>query len=335
MSHIRISLAAATVLGLTLVGPLSASAQVLKLAHFMPPIHPLQKAVFTPLANDLAAATNGKLTIKIYPSGALGKGPVQQYKRVIQGVADIVFGVLVYTPTLFPKTMIAGKPGIGQTSEEVTRRLWDIYDPYLKDEFTRAKLLALWANWPSALVSRTREVRSMADVKGMKIRTSSAFDAPQIKAWGGVPIQMPVTQTYNAMNNGVIDGVYIAPSALYRPWNLAEPGRFVTVGMKGPSSLFFLMMNNASWNKLSKDEQAALDRLTGRGISINAAVSWSRSDKKALAAAAKGDKITLINLAADKAAEFDRATNMAVAATLRSEDAKGIPATEIFNALTK
>jgi len=52
-------------------------------------VHILHRKVFTPLAEDLAKATNGDLTIKIYPSGTLGKGPVQQYKRVVEGVADI------------------------------------------------------------------------------------------------------------------------------------------------------------------------------------------------------------------------------------------------------
>ena len=55
-------------------------AKELKLAHFMPPVHHLHRNMFVPLAKNLAAATNGKLTIKIYPSGGLGKGPVQQYK---------------------------------------------------------------------------------------------------------------------------------------------------------------------------------------------------------------------------------------------------------------
>ena len=72
-------------------------AKELKLAHFMPPVHHLQRIMFVPLAKNLAAATNGKLTIKIYPSGGLGKGPVQQYKRVVTGVTDIGFVFQAYT----------------------------------------------------------------------------------------------------------------------------------------------------------------------------------------------------------------------------------------------
>ncbi|SVA82387.1 uncharacterized protein METZ01_LOCUS135241, partial [marine metagenome] len=149
-------------------------AKELKLAHFMPPMHHLHKNMFVPLAKDLSAATNGNLTIKIFPSGALGKGPVQQYKRALQGVADIVFVIQAYTASIFPKTMIAGKAGLGNTGEEVTRRLWKVYHQHLADEYTKTKLLAIWGIYPAALMSRKKPIRTLADVKGMKIRISSA-----------------------------------------------------------------------------------------------------------------------------------------------------------------
>lgn len=72
------------VLMLGAAAPGAAAGKELKLAHFMPPVHILHQKVFTPLSEDLAKATGGDLTIKIYPSEALGKGPVQQYKRAVE-----------------------------------------------------------------------------------------------------------------------------------------------------------------------------------------------------------------------------------------------------------
>ncbi len=332
-------LVSAAVLGAGLVASASftspAQAKELKLAHFMPPVHHLHKNMFAPLAKDLAAATNGKLTIKIYSSGALGKGPVQQYKRVIQGVADISFGVLVYTPKLFPKTMIASKPGVGKSGADVTRKMWGIYDKYLADEYTKAKLLAMFANWPSVIITRKKAVRSVADIKGMKLRTSSPFDIKHVNAWGAVGVYIPVTKTYNAMQNGVIDAIQIAPVAMQRPWNLNEPGDFVTTGINGTSSLFFVMMNKKSWDGLSSSEQQAVSKLTGKAASVKASEGWGKGDLRALKDAEAGKKIKMVKLPAAEAAKFNAITDASVRKELAAMDKTGIKATEIYNALTK
>lgn len=312
-----------------------ASAKELKLATFMSPAHHVNKVVLAKLAKDLAAATNGTLTIKNYAGGALGKGPVQQYKRVVKGVADMTFGVHAYTSTIFPRSLVAGRPDLGDTSKEVTKRLWNVYEKYLKSEYKNVKVLGIWANWPAVLITRNKPVRSLADVKGMKIRVTSPSDNPQMKAWGAVPVHMGITSVYNAMNNGVIDAVYIAPSVLYRPWNIAEPAKYVTHGMTGPTNLFFVLMNKKSWAGLSKSHQAALDKLTGPQFSIDAAYSWSTSDMKALKSAKAGKSVEFIELSSAAAAEFNKASNAAVKADLANLDKKGVQATAIYNAMKR
>ncbi len=311
----------------------TASAEELKLASFLSPAHHLNKVVFAKLIKDFAAATNGSTTIKNYAGGALGKGPVQQYKRVVEGVGDITFGVHAYTSKIFPRTLVTGRPGLGKTSKEVTERLWAIYDQYLKNEYQNVKVLGLWANWPAVLITRNKPVRSVADVNGMKIRVTSPSDNPQIKAWGAVPMHMGITSVYNAMNNGVIDAVYIAPSVMYRPWNIAEPAKYVTHGMTGPTNLFFLLMNKDSWEGMSKSDQAALDKLTGAKFSVDTAYSWSTADMKALESARAGKSVEFIELTKAQAAEFDETSNAAVKADLAELDKTGLPASEIYNAM--
>ena len=323
--------------GLVAIGAITSSTQAkeLKLAHFMPPVHHLHKNMFVPLAKDLAAATNGKLTIKIYSSGALGKGPVQQYKRVVQGVADIAFGVLVYTPKLFPKTMIASNPGVGRTSQEVTQKMWKVYDEHFADEYKKTKLLALFANWPSVLISRKKSIRTLADIKGMKLRVSSPNDVATANAWGAVALYLPVTKTYTAMQNGVIDAIQIAPSALQRPWKLAEPGDFVSEGVKGVSSLMFVMMNQKSWDALSISEKTAIDKLTGMEASVKISTSWGGADKKALAAAKVGKQIQLVTIIPSEAGKFDAISERVTRANLKKLDKTGMKATKIYNDLIK
>ena len=206
----------------------TAAAKELKLAHFMPTVHTLHQQVFLPLADDLAKATGGALTIKIYPSGALGKGPVQQYKRAVTGVADITFCIQSYSSALFPRSLIANQPGVTVSAEQGTRRLWDIYETYLAGEYRSVKVLGLWVMLPTVPMSRNQPIHKVADMEGMKIRVSSPGESRLIQAWGGVPVAMPITESYNALNTGVVDAVLIQPSALYKPWNLADPAQYVT-----------------------------------------------------------------------------------------------------------
>jgi TRAP-type C4-dicarboxylate transport system substrate-binding protein len=320
---------------ITVVLPGTASCKELKLAHFMPPLHILHREVFTPLAENLAKATNGDLTIKIYPSGALGRGPVQQYKRAVEGVADITFCIEAYTASIFPRSLLVTQPGVAHTAEEGTRKLWSIYDTYLANEYKAVKVLGIWVMSPASLMTRRKPVRSVADIKDMKVRISSPILTHLIKSWGAVPVAMPVTETYNALNTGIVDAVILQPSSLYKPWNLAEPAKYVTDNFPGPSSVILLAMNKKSWNGLSNSQQAALNKLTGREFSIKASVIWSSLDMKGLDKAKTDPNIEYIKMTASQRNGFTNAAMPGINQELDKFEKKGVNAREIFEALTR
>ena len=313
--------------------PITGMTKELKLAHFMPPVHTLHEKVFIPLAEELTKATGGELTLAIYPAGALGKGPVQQYKRAVEGVADITFGLHSYTAELFPRSQLLTLPGAYASAEEGTKKLWEILDPYLKDEYRDIKLLGLWAMSPTVLITRERPVATLADLKGMKVRTGSPGEAEAIHAWGGVSVTMPITEAYNALNTGIVDAVLIQPSALYKPWNLFEPGKYVTDLLPSPSTIVFLAMNRGSWEALSKSQQAVLDKLTGREFSLKAAAIWSAMDVEALTRAESDPEIKRVALTAEQQKVFSKAVEPAIDAELVRLEKEGINAREIFRAI--
>lgn len=281
-----------------MAGAMSAQSEELKLAHFMPSMHPMDQGVMTPLAKQLDAATDGELTIRIYPSGELGKGPVQQYKRVVTGVADIVFGIPEYTPNQFSKTAMVHIPGLFASGTDATHALWDNLD-LVKDEYAKTKLLGLWANNPSVLLTREKAVRSVADMQGMKIRTPNPVMAELVKAWGGIPVSMPTTDTYNAMNTGVIDAVMIGPSGI-RSYKLNETAKYVTTNIPSALDSFYLLMNKSSWDNLSDEHKAKLDELTGRYLSLRGAQAFYEAGQSGLELAQEsGVEVIQIDAAAD------------------------------------
>jgi TRAP-type C4-dicarboxylate transport system substrate-binding protein len=310
-----------------------AAAKELKLAHFMPEEHILHREVFTPLAAALAGATGGDLTVTIYSSGALGKGPAQQYKRAVEGVADITFCIQSYTAGIFPRSLLLTQPGVAATAEEGTRKFWDIYDRYLKEEYAEIKVLGIWVMSPPCLITRSAPVHTVADLRGMKVRIGSPLISSLILSWGGVPVAMPVTEAYNALNTGIVDAVLVQPSALYESWNLAEAAKYVVDNIPGTSSMAFLGMNKASWKALSPDQQAALDRLTGRDFSLRAAAVWASLDIDGLKKAEADPKVTYIKLTANQRQEFQNAAQPAIDQDLDQLEKQGIHARAIFNAI--
>ena len=102
MKHIKSLLVGAAALAISA----TAFADEMKLAHFSSTKYHLHNEMFLPLAEKIKEATGGATTIRVYPGGELGKGPVKQYDRVLDGVADIVYSLPGYTAAQFKKTLL-------------------------------------------------------------------------------------------------------------------------------------------------------------------------------------------------------------------------------------
>ena len=320
-----------------MTAPLSpAGAKELKIATFMGPPHYLNRVVFTNLAKAIGKATGGETTAKLFASGQLGKGPVQQFKRVNTNVAEIAFGIQGNTASIFPRSMVLNQPGVGETAVGITKKMWAIYDKHLASEYTKIKVMGLWANTPPVILSRTKLIKKLSDVKGMKIRASDSGSVLLMNGWGASGILIPITGVYDALNKGVVDGSYTAINALFNPWRFSESVKFVTFGMKAPTTVFWVGMNKKVWNGLPAKSKAAIDGLTGQQWSIDVAHGWAQPDLVAEKRARKGDVgIKVHDLSPAEAAKFNAASAKSVEAFLAKNEAKGIPVRAIYAAVTK
>jgi TRAP-type C4-dicarboxylate transport system substrate-binding protein len=322
--------AASAIFAIGALGIPAVNADELKLAHFSSTKYHLHNEMFLPLAEQISEATGGEITIRVYPGGELGKGPVKQYDRVLDGVADIVYALPGYTASQFKKTLLVELPGIVTGDQNITGKMWDNID-LLENEFKRTKLLGLWSARPGSLLMANKKIESMADLKGLKIRVPSKNTGRVVEAWGATAVSMPITQVYQSMETGVVDGTLVDTSVL-GSFKLGEVTKYVTQGMIGSNSLFMLIMNRDSWDGLDADTQAKLEAITGREMSLggnetmtNAAVN---SEKAWIGAGGE-----IVMLSADAAAEFD-ATSAALAESLIAElEGEGIKATDWAAAL--
>lgn len=271
------------------------NAEELKFANFTPPFHTINASVIEKLNDDLSAATDGALTVRGYHGGELGAGPVEQYVRVLQGAADIAWGLPGYTSSQFGKTMIAELPGAIPVELPGYKALWSAYDEHLAAEFPGTKPLALWTSEPNVMIMRDKSIRTPADLAGLKIRVAGATAAEVATALGATPVQMPISQVYNALQTGLVDGVFTGSSTL-SDFKLDEVADAITFGAPLGRLTFYAVLNEKIYNKLSDDQKAAMDAASGSGLSQNAEESWLATAATAIEAARADGKNTIVDL---------------------------------------
>ena len=133
-----------------------ASAQdvTLKMHHFLPPQANVPRLILDVWADKVEKASNGQIKINRFPSMQLGGRPPELMDQAIDGVADIVWTVVGYTPGRYPRTEVFELPFMMTNASAVSRTYWQMFDKHMKDtEFKNLKILATWF---TAQVSFTR-----------------------------------------------------------------------------------------------------------------------------------------------------------------------------------
>ncbi|MXX89374.1 MAG: hypothetical protein F4Y68_09020 [Boseongicola sp. SB0665_bin_10] len=243
MTKTRFSLVAAicALLGLT---ARSATAEELSVATFVPPQHLTSTGMFAWFEEEIEGRSGGSLTMKLYPAGQLGAGPMQQYRRVVEGVADVVLGVAAYTPAIFPKSMLAILPGSAETADQSTRAIWKDFDEHLADEYGDVKVLAV-GTVAGNLFAASRDVSTMGGLQGAKLVPFAAMTTPIVAALGAAPVQMPVTvkEMYTGLSTGTIDATMASYNNIAPPWNFWDVSTYVVENVPTTFAVTYALVN--------------------------------------------------------------------------------------------
>lgn len=263
-----------SVLSLLLVaGPSISLAKtiVLKFAHPYPPMHPQHKGVLVPWAKKIEEASGGAVQIKFIPGGALGK-PGQAYAMVEKNIADIGWDIADYSPGRFPLTTVIELPFMVQTAEKASVALWKTYEtfPEFQKEYADTKLLMLSAHAPGFFATVKKPVKSLGDLKGLKIKTASSFTTNALQLFGAVPVTQPVTETYTSLERGVLDGV-VMPFDGIVIFKLNELLKYYT-----PSDFYSMVF----WVAMNKKKFESLPGNVQKIIEENSGLSFSRAHGK-------------------------------------------------------
>lgn len=205
----------AALLGLAAFLPLQAIAQpvTLKLAFFTSDKEVNYAKAIKLWADAVNADPSGAVKIEVYPNGALGKALPAQPQMILDGVADIAFVNPALVPGRFPDDQVFEVPGlVGNMKEGV-----QLYQALLKSNSLRGYsdyyVVGSFVNANAHVFSR-KPIKSVGDLKGMKVRISGAVIGQTVKELGVVPVLMPPNEVVEAMGRGTIDALTTVPAAV-------------------------------------------------------------------------------------------------------------------------
>jgi TRAP-type C4-dicarboxylate transport system substrate-binding protein len=231
------------------------------------------KNALQPWVKKLEAATKGKVQIQIYPAQTLAKGP-DIWNAVKTGMADMGWCFHGYWADMTPLSDVITLPFLPfKTAEKGSEVLWKLHEkfPSIQKEYKDVQVITTWASSPYFLITTKKQVKTMEDLKGMKIRVVGGPPTEQMKALGAIPTPMPMPDTYLSMDRGVIDGMG-APWEAIHGFRLYEVVKYYTIVPL--SAVYFTMsMNKAKWESLPKDVQQAIMSVGG----LEGAKFWGKN----------------------------------------------------------
>jgi len=266
-------------LGLTTVQRAAAAdaVQPVRLTYsvFFPPTH-IQCKLAVEWAAEVEKRSQGKLKIDVIPGGALTK-PDQCYEGVVNGISDIGMSCFAYTRGRFPLLEGLDLPVGYPDGVAATRIANELIGKYRKDlkELQDTHLLYVHAHGPGVLASK-KAVRSLDDLKGMKVR-ATGLATKIVQGLGGAPIGLTQPETYEALQKGVVEAT-LCPIETLKGWKQGEVIASVTeASALGYTTVMFVTMNPAKWDKLPADLQQIVTTVSGEWIDKHG-LAWNAAD---------------------------------------------------------
>jgi len=267
-------------LAIGFMSPVTAKAASVKLTYsnFFPPGH-IQSKLAEAWCQEVEKRTDGQVVVEYFPGQTLTKAK-QVYDGVVEGISDVGFSVLAYTRGRFPVMSAVDLP-LGYTSGTVATKVINaVYKKFMPKELMDTQVMYLHAHGPGLIHTKSKAVRKMEDMKGLKFR-GHGTSAAVVKALGGTPVPKPMPETYQMLQKGVVDGA-VYPFEANKGWKLGEVTRYATADFTAAyTTSFFVVMNKDKWNAISAANQKIIEQINMEWIDKHGE-AWDTSDAKGI-----------------------------------------------------
>jgi TRAP-type transport system periplasmic protein len=262
--------------------PAAAQTTTLTMSSWVSPSHLLTKDVLAVWGQQVEKATDGRVKLHMlpkHPSAAPGT-----FDSVRDGLVDVSYVTASYTPARHVLPLLAELPGGGATSVINSVAYSRIHWKYLQQagEYKGVKLLGVFTHGPGQMFNTKRPINKVEDLAGMKIRTGGGIAEEMARALGASAFVKPAPESYELLSSGVADGTFFPLESIIS-FKLGSVIKYATLFPGGfYSSSFGFFMNEDKWNKLSKQDQDAINSVSGEALAVLAGKAWDTTDAAAL-----------------------------------------------------
>ncbi|MBC7602069.1 MAG: TRAP transporter substrate-binding protein, partial [Ramlibacter sp.] len=299
---------AAAALGASSLSGIAQQSVTLKFHTFMAPTSNVWLNMHKAWMDKVEKDSGGRIKFEGYPAMQLGGTPVQLYDQARDGVVDIVWTLPGNTAGRFPRIEVFELPFIMTNAEATSKAYWEYVQTMAPDEFKETQVIALQVHGPGVIHTAEKAVRSVADMKGVKLRAPTRQVNKMIAALGATPVGMPLPQIPDALSKGTIQGCVI-------PWEVVPSvkvneltkfhAEFDPAGGSLYTTTFVMAMNKAKYNSLPPDLKKVIDANSGMATS-----GWLGKTQQAGDAAGRKSASdrgnTIFTVGAAEAQEFRR-----------------------------
>jgi tripartite ATP-independent transporter DctP family solute receptor len=285
MKHMLKTLPGLMAIAVLALSTATSSARTFRSAEVHAKDFPTNQAVMH-MSEQLSKATGGKDTIKIFADSSLGseKDTVEQVKI---GALDMVRVNTSAFHGIVPESMIPAFPFLFRDIEHFRKTMYGPQGDKILAAFDKAGFigLAMYESGARSMYSK-KPIRTLADVKGMKIRVQpSDLWVSLIGAMGASATPMPYAEVYTGLKTGLIDAAENNyPSYDESKHYEAAPVYSETMHSMPPEVLVF---SKKVWETLTKEEQAAIRASAKASVPFYVNL-WEAREKDAKAAVIKG-----------------------------------------------
>lgn len=224
-----------------------------RFSAYYPEHYPVFNSGWKPWEEMVNKESNGVFTFKNYLNGVLHAAS-HGFRATMSGVTDITHAYPGYQPASFSLSHVNDLPFIFPKTYVGPLVMEELYKKYFKGEYEKMGVyLAAWVNVSGYNLISKKPVRSMEDLKGMKIRSTGGYCSAFLQALGAVPVMMQSAETYTGLQSGVVDAVLYADGSAvaYKLYEIAKYSTKLEIMNMGVP----YAMNKKFFDKLSPDQK--------------------------------------------------------------------------------
>ena len=261
---------AAAALGTPALSGLAQQVVTLKFHTFMSPTSNVWLGMHKPWMEKVEKESGGRIKFEGYPAMQLGGTPVQLYDQAKDGVVDVVWTLPGNTAGRFPRIEVFELPFMMNHAEATSKAYWEYVQTMAADEFKDTQVIALQVHGPGVIHTVDKPVKSIADMRGLKMRAPTRQVTKLLGVLGATPVGMPLPQIPDALSKGTITGCVI-------PWEVVPSvkvneltkfhAEFDPAGGSLYTTTFVMAMNKAKYLALAPDLKKVIDNNSGMATS--------------------------------------------------------------------